>query len=350
MIRRQALVEYGAPFQAMESPLPVLKDGEILLRVSNCGLCHSDLHLIDGHFDLGEGRKLDIRDGRRLPFTPGHEICGTIEAHGPSVMGIANGERLYAVYPWVGCGSCWRCERGEEHICDKMSHIGIHRDGGFASHVVVPHPRYLIEAEGIDPEIAGIHMCSGLTAYSALRKALADAEEGPLLVMGFGGVGFMALELAHTLSNRDVVVADTDATKREAAMARGAALAIDPSAAEARSLLKIEMGRMAAAIDFVGSMSSLDFAQSALARGGSVVVVGLMGGRIGLPVPMFPLRQLSIIGSFVGSLPEARALIGLVRQKSVRPIPVTVTPLAAANEAIDALRQGRVLGRMVLKP
>ena len=350
MIQRQALVEYGAPFKGMETPMPVLKDGEILLRVSHCGLCHSDLHLIEGHFDLGEGRKLDIRDGRQLPFTPGHEICGTIQAHGPSVMGIANGEKLYAVYPWVGCGACWRCERCEEHICDKMSHIGIHRDGGFASHVVVPHPRYLIEAEGIDPEIAGIHMCSGLTAYSALRKALADAEEGPLLVMGFGGVGFMALELAHTLSNRDVVVADTDATKREAAMARGAALAIDPSAAEARSLLKIEMGRMAAAIDFVGSMSSLDFAQSALARGGSVVVVGLMGGRIGLPVPMFPLRQLSIIGSFVGSLPEARALIGLVRQKSVRPIPVTVTPLAAANEAIDALRQGRVLGRMVLKP
>src|SRR5688572_27300142 len=251
MMKRQSLVGYGAPLQSTQSALPVPQNGEVLLRVSHCGLCHSDLHLIDGHFDLGEGRKLDIRDGRELPFTPGHEICGTIQAHGPSVMGIANGEKLYAVYPWVGCGACWRCERGEEHLCDKMSHIGIHRDGGFASHVVVPHPRYLIEAEGIDPEIAGIYMCSGLTAYSALRKALADAEEGPLLIMGFGGVGFMALELAQTLSNRDVVVADIDATKREAALARGAALAIDPSAAEARALIKIEMGRMAAAIDFV---------------------------------------------------------------------------------------------------
>jgi D-arabinose 1-dehydrogenase-like Zn-dependent alcohol dehydrogenase len=350
MIQRQALVGYGAPFEGMETPVPVLKDGEILLRVSHCGLCHSDLHLIEGHFDLGEGRKLDIRDGRQLPFTPGHEICGTIEAHGPSVMGIADGGKLYAVYPWIGCGACWRCQRGEEHLCDKMSHIGIHRDGGFASHVVVPHPRYLIEAEGIDPEIAGLYMCSGLTAYSALRKALADAEEGPLLIMGFGGVGFMALELAQALSARDVIVADIAATKREAALARGATLAIDPSLAAARASLKTEMGRMAAAIDFVGSVNSLDFAQSALARGGSVVVVGLMGGRIGLPVPMFPLRQISIIGSFVGSLPEARALIGLVREKSIRPIPVTVAPLSGANEAIDALRHGRVIGRMVLKP
>jgi len=350
MIRRQVLVNYGASLEAIETPVPQLKDGEVLLKVSHCGLCHSDLHLIEGHFDLGDGRKLDIRDGRQLPFTPGHEICGTIEGHGPSVMGIAKGGKLYAVYPWIGCGACWRCERGEEHLCDEMSHIGIHRDGGFASHVVVPHPRYLIDAEGIEPEIAGTYMCSGLTAYSALRKALADANQGPLLIMGFGGVGFMALELAQSLSNRDVVVADLDEKKREAAEARGAVLAIDPSSAESRRMLKNAMGRMAAAIDFVGSSSSLEFAQSTLGRGGSVVVVGLMGGGISLGVPMFPLRQLSIVGSFVGSLLEARALIGLVRQKSVRPIPVTVMPLAAANEAIMALREGRVLGRTVLRP
>jgi D-arabinose 1-dehydrogenase-like Zn-dependent alcohol dehydrogenase len=115
-------------------------------------------------------------------------------------------------------------------------------------------------------------------------------------------------------------------------------------------MLKTQLGRMAGAIDFVGSSSSLDFAQSALGRGGSVVAVGLMGGRISLPVPMFPLRQLSIVGSFVGSLTEARALIGLVRLKSIRPIPVTVKPLAEANEAIEALRDSRVLGRMVLRP
>ena len=85
IIERQSLVRYGAPLEATQAAAPPLKEGEILLKVSHCGLCHSDLHLIDGYFDLGEGRKLDITDGRSLPFTPGHEICGTIQSHGEPV-------------------------------------------------------------------------------------------------------------------------------------------------------------------------------------------------------------------------------------------------------------------------
>jgi D-arabinose 1-dehydrogenase-like Zn-dependent alcohol dehydrogenase len=350
IIERQSLVRYGAPLEGTKAAAPSLEEGEILLRVSHCGLCHSDLHLIDGYFDLGEGRKLDITDGRALPFTPGHEICGIIQSHGSAVLGIANGEKLYAVYPWIGCGACGRCLRGDEHLCDDMCQIGIHRDGGFASHVIVPHPRYLIDAEGIDASIAGSYMCSGLTAYSALKKALARTNHGPLLILGFGGVGFMALQLARALTHKDVVVADTDKAKREAAEQCGAALTLDPQEKDARASLRAQLGRMASAIDFVGSGASVDFAQACVGKGGSVVVVGLMGGRLSLPVPMLPLRQLSIIGSFVGSLGEARELMGLVRQKSIGPIPVTVRPLKEANAAIEALRDGRVLGRTVLRP
>jgi alcohol dehydrogenase, propanol-preferring len=349
-MKRQSLVHYGAPLQSTQGAVPSPRNGEVLLRVSHCGLCHSDLHLVDGHFDLGEGKTLDIREGRELPFTPGHEICGTIEAHGPSVMGIANGNRLYAVYPWIGCGSCTRCQQGDEHLCDLMHHLGIHREGGFASHVLIPHPRYLIDVEGIDPAIAGSYMCSGLTAYSALKKALVAAGDGPLLIMGLGGVGFMAMELARSLTQRFIVIADIDQRKREAAEQKGADLVLDPQQPEARSALRSAAGRMAAALDFVGSTNSLDFAQSAVGKGGVVVVVGLMGGRFSLPVPMFALRQLSIIGSFVGSLPEARELINLVRQGRVQSIPVTVRPLDEANHAIEELRAGSILGRVALKP
>ena len=349
-MKRQSLVHYGAPLQSTQGAVPSPRNGEVLLRVSHCGLCHSDLHLVDGHFDLGEGKKLDIREGRELPFTPGHEICGTIEAYGSSVMGIANGNRLYAVYPWIGCGSCNRCQMGDEHLCDLMRHLGIHREGGFASHVLIPHPRYLIDADGIDPAIAGSYMCSGLTAYSAVKKAMAMAGDGPLLIIGLGGVGFMALEIARSMTQRLIVIADIDGRKREAAEQKGADLVLDPQQPEARKVLRSAAGRMAAALDFVGSSSSLDFAQSAVGRGGVVVVVGLMGGRFSLPVPMFALRQLSIIGSFVGSLPEARELINLVRQGRVASIPVTVRPLEEANHAIEELRAGSVLGRVALKP
>jgi alcohol dehydrogenase, propanol-preferring len=257
---------------------------------------------------------------------------------------------LYAVYPWIGCGSCTRCQQGDEHLCDLMHHLGIHREGGFASHVLIPHPRYLIDVEGIDPAIAGSYMCSGLTAYSALKKALVAAGDGPLLIMGLGGVGFMAMELARSLTQRFIVIADIDQRKREAAEQKGADLVLDPQQPEARSALRSAAGRMAAALDFVGSTNSLDFAQSAVGKGGVVVVVGLMGGRFSLPVPMFALRQLSIIGSFVGSLPEARELINLVRQGRVQSIPVTVRPLDEANHAIEELRAGSILGRVALKP
>jgi D-arabinose 1-dehydrogenase-like Zn-dependent alcohol dehydrogenase len=348
-IKRQSLVRYGAPLEPTEDILPVPQEGEVLLRVSHCGLCHSDLHLIDGHFDLGEGKRLDITQGRELPFTPGHEICGTIEAHGPLVMGIAAGKRLYAVYPWIGCGICHRCLKGDEQLCDDMRHLGIHRGGGFASHVLVPHPRYLVDVDGIDPTIAGSYMCSGLTAYSALKKTTLS-EDGPLLIVGFGGVGSMALEIARHLTQRPIAVADIDDKKRAAALRASADFVIDPKQADARMLLRSRMGRMAAAIDFVGSDHSLDFAQSAVGKGGIVVVVGLMGGRVSLPVPMFPLRQLAIAGSFVGSLPEARELIRLVRKDCVQSIPVTVRPLEEVNAAIEELRTGQVIGRVVLKP
>lgn len=350
IVTRQSLVRYSAPLERNETEFPPPQDGEVVLRVEHCGLCHSDLHLIEGHFDLGEGKALDISEGRQLPFTLGHEICGTIEAHGPAVGGIANGKRLYAVYPWIGCGDCERCERGEEQLCSDMRHLGIQRDGGFATHVLVPHPRYLLDVDGIGSSIAGSYMCSGLTAYSALKKMTSAAQEGPLLIVGLGGVGFMALELARSIMERIIVVADIDPKKRAMAMRQGADLAIDPAAADSRQQLRAAVGRMAAAVDFVGSEDSLDFAQAMLGKAGVVIVVGLMGGRIALPVPMFPLRQLSIIGSFAGSLPEARELIGLVRQGRVNKIPVEVRSLDDVNDAIAALRSGDVMGRLVLRP
>lgn len=349
-MKRQSLVEYGLPLSATEAPLPVPQGGEVLLRVSHCGLCHSDLHILDGHFDLGQGKKLDIREGRELPFTLGHEICGYVASHGPDVLGLANGRRLYSVYPWIGCGKCSFCLAGDEHRCDHTFHLGINRDGGFASHVLVPHPRYLVDVEGIDPAIAGSFMCSGLTAYSALKKAIASGRDGPLLIIGLGGVGFMALELARAITLRPIVVADINPAKRETALANGASEAIDASAADAGKMLRRRLGAMAAAMDFVGSEQTLTFAQMAVGKAGSVIAVGLMGGRFSIPAPMFPLRQLSIIGSFVGSLPEARELIGLVRQGRVQSIPVEVRTLADANFAVEDLRQGRVIGRVSLKP
>ena len=146
----------------------------------------------DGYFALGDGKKLDVRAGRTLPFTLGHEIAGVVESAGPEAAGAKAGASV-AVYPWIGCGTCAACKAGEENLCNANRHLGISADGGFASHVLVPHPRYLIDYAPLSASFAGALMCSGLTAYSALKRLQAHATRGPVLLVGLGGVGMMGL-------------------------------------------------------------------------------------------------------------------------------------------------------------
>ena len=346
---RQSLLAYGSPLAETTASLPTPAGSEVLLKVSSCGVCHSDLHLQDGYFDLGDGKRLDIASGRKLPFTLGHEISGHVESAGPDA-GELGRDAFYVAYPWCGCGDCERCRTGTEHLCDAPRQLGINVDGGYASHVLVPHARYLIEAEGVDARLAGSYMCSGLTAYSAIRKAERYLkDQGALMIVGLGGVGMMGLEIARALTPARKFAADVVEAKRRTALTLGAEAVFDPSAADARRTVLKQAGPVNAAIDFVGSDASLNFAQSVVGKGGAVIIVGLMGGKFSLPVPMFPLRELTLSGSYVGSLAEARELMALVRAGRIRPIPVDERPLSEANAALADLRAGSVTGRVVLK-
>jgi D-arabinose 1-dehydrogenase-like Zn-dependent alcohol dehydrogenase len=349
-MRRQSLIEYGKPLEATEVETPVPSGTEVLLGVSHCGVCHSDLHLQDGYFALGGEQKLDVRGLRPLPFTFGHEIAGTVEAVGPEAQGVVEGKR-YAAYPWIGCGACPVCARGDEHLCNAPRALGITVDGGYATHVLVSHPRYLMDIDGIAPEIAGPLMCSGLTGYGAVRKALPYLRSGPLLIVGLGGVGMMGLQFARALTDAPVLVADIDAAKREAALRLGASAAFDPADPGARkAIMKASAGGVGAAVDFAGSDKSLTFAQAVVAKGGAAIVVGLLGGSFTLPVPMFPLRALTVMGSYVGSPAEARDMLDLVKAGRIAPIPVELRPLEATSRSLDDLRAGRIVGRVVITP
>ncbi len=349
-MKRQSMLAYGEPLAETQAEVPQPSGTEVVIKISHCGVCHSDLHMQDGHFELGGGNKLDIRAGRELPFTLGHEIAGSVESAGPDAVGVSPGER-YAVYPWIGCGTCNLCARGDEHLCSTTNHLGITVDGGFATHVLVPHPRYLLSAEGLDVSLAGSYMCSGLTAYSALKKATAQSGDGPRMIIGLGGVGMMGLQFARAIFDTEILAADLDPAKREMALELGADHVFDPSEEGVRkSVFKASGGGVAGAIDFVGSESSLGFAQSIARKGGTVVVAGLLGGGFSMPVPMFPLRALSIIGNFVGSLQEAHEMLDLVRAGKVAPIPVELRALDQANASLDDLRNGKVVGRVVLTP
>lgn len=344
-MRCQQLTASGAPLVSAKQSVPVPGGRDVVVEVDHCGVCHSDLHLQDGFFDLGHGKKLDVEGQRTLPLTLGHEIAGRVVALGADVPAEFGG-RFVAVYPWIGCGDCRLCERGDEHLCDRPRALGINVDGGFATHVVIPDTRYLLDLTGVASRAAGCLMCSGLTAYSALKKARARRTTGELVIVGAGGVGLMALQFAAALGLESVDVVDVSEPARAAAVELGARAALDPTDPETGKALR----GAGAVIDFVGSGQSLGFAQRVVAKGGSIVVVGLMGGRFCTPVPLLPFTSISIEGSYVGSLDEAREMLALVRKGAITEIPLNERPLAEAGNALDDLRAGSVVGRTVIRP
>ena len=345
---RQSLTAYGAPLCETIADCPQPRGSETLVRVERCGVCHSDLHIQDGYFRLGGDKKLDITQGRALPFTLGHEIAGTVARTGPDAGPDARPGHKVAIYPWIGCRQCAACRHGEENNCAAPRHLGVYADGGYASHVLVPHPRYLIDYAPLSPALAGAAMCSGLTAYAALRRLAEHAGRGPVLLIGLGGVGSMGFWLARTMFADAPLVADIDAAKRAAALAAGAAAAFDPADPGARKAVLAATGGIYAACDFVGSDSSLAFATGVLARGGKVVVTGLLGGSFSTAVAMFPIKAMTIEGTLTGTLAQARELIALLRAGKSATIPISERPMAQAQAALDDLRAGKVVGRVVL--
>ena len=346
-MHRQSLVAYGQPLCETVVDRPTPRGTEVLVRVARCGVCHSDLHLQDGYFTLGGDRRLDITKDRALPFTLGHEIAGVIESAGEAAVGAAVG-RPVAVYPWIGCGTCAACRAGEENMCSAHHHLGVAADGGFATHVLIPHPRYLLDYAPLSPDFAGPLMCSGLTAYSALKRLGGRADRGPVLLVGLGGVGMMGLALARALFPQPPIVADIDAGKRAAAVAAGAAQAFDPADPQARKAVMTATGGLFAVCDFVGAEKSLQFSTGVLARGGKVVVTGLLGGNFSIAAAMIAIKAMTIEGTLTGTLAEARELIELARAGKIAPIPTHDRPLDQAQAALDDLRAGRVVGRTVL--
>jgi D-arabinose 1-dehydrogenase-like Zn-dependent alcohol dehydrogenase len=236
-------------------------------------------------------------------------------------------------------------------MCAKPQALGINVAGGYSDHVLVPHPRYLLDYSGIAEGLAATYMCSGLTAYGALKKLAGVAAGEYIAIVGLGGVGMMGLQFALALfPEAQIIGVDVDDAKLQTALQAGAAKIYNSGEDGAvKRLLKETGGGVAGAVDFVGSEGSLGFANRALRKGGRCVIVGLFGGRFSMPIPMFPLRTITLGGSYVGSLADTREMLELVKAGKVAPIPIQKRPLEQAGKTLDDLRQGKVLGRVVLQ-
>ena len=336
--------------QHLETPTPSPTGSEVLVRVEHCGVCHSDVHIHDGYFGLGGEARLPL--GLPLPHTLGHEVAGEVIAVGPDADPSLIGQHR-ALYSWIGCGKCAACVRGEENYCNAPRNLGCSAGvgGGYASHVTIPDAKYLIDYGAVPPALAATYMCSGLTAYGALKKVPTLGPKDDVLVVGAGGLGMMAIQFAKEMFGKGPLVADIDEGRLQAAMGAGAKAVYnttDPNAL--KQLMADTEGGALASIDFVGSESSFGFANQSVRRGGRVIVVGLFGGGMSMPIPMFPFRAITIGGSYVGSLAEAEAMMELVRAGKVDPIPVKEVPLSSANQVLTDLKAGKVIGRVVLVP
>jgi D-arabinose 1-dehydrogenase-like Zn-dependent alcohol dehydrogenase len=350
-MRSYQIVEWGQPVELREQPTPAPQGTEVLLRVTAAGICHSDLHINDGFFDLGEGRKAELgKLGATLPLTLGHEIVGVVEALGPDADGVEIGAPRVA-FPWIGCRTCAVCEHEREQLCLSPRFLGARVNGGYSDYVIVPHPKYLVDYGSVSAELACTFACAGLTAYAALRKVGPLTEDDYLLLIGAGGVGLSGLHIAPSVVPAKLIVADVDPQKRGIARQAGAFATIDNREPDAvAKVMELTGGGARASIDFVGAPQTARFGLDVLRKGGTLVNVGLYGGALSLPLPLMPQRSLSLLGSYVGTLEEMEEVMALGREGKVPPIPIDVRPLSAAPQALDDLRAGRVSGRVILRP
>lgn len=353
-MRCYCVLHHGQALELVEKPVPQPQGTEVLLKVKAAGVCHTDLHLWEGHYDLGGGKKLTLAErGIKPPLTLSHEIVGEVVSAGPEAAQAdgARAGRVALVHPWIGCGECAACKRGEENICIKPQALGVVRPGGFAEYVVVPHPRYLVDIDGLDAAQAAPLACAGVTTYSALKKFGERISTDPVVIIGAGGLGLMAIEVLKALGGKGAIVVDLDPIKREAALAAGALQAIDARAPDAvQQIQQATGGGARAVLDLVGATPTVTLAMACSARGGHTVICGLMGGDITLALPVIPMRPLTLQGSYVGTLEELKELVALAKRTQMKPIPVNTRPLSQANDALQDLHYGRVVGRTVLLP
>ncbi|MFE5708642.1 alcohol dehydrogenase [Rhodococcus koreensis] len=345
-----AVVENGQPLEPLEVATPIPMGTEVLIKVTHCGVCHSDLHFWEGEYNLGYGKRLSLADrGVQLPRAPGHEIVGTVVAVGPDAEGVEVGDQRI-VFPWIGCGQCDRCRAGDDNMCTKLAVIGVVRHGGFSSHVLVPHWRYLVDPEGVDPAVAATYACSGITVLAAIRKLGRIDPDSAVLLIGAGGLGHSAVAMLRAHGHRHIIVVDADDSKRRSVLKAGAATFIDGK----RDDLVEEINRAAGgpvlhAIDFVNNTTTANAAFNSLGRGGTLVLIGLGGGELDVPLASMVFTPRTVIGSSTGTVQDLREVVKLAKSGKLLPIPIHPMSRDDANDALELLRKGAVDGRIVLE-
>lgn len=343
--------EFKKPLEIDEIPVPDPGPNQVLLKVSATGMCRSDFQLLDGYFATG----LPVD----LPFTPGHEVSGTIAALGSGVPGdahLAEGD-LVVVDPNWGDGTCRQCNEGNQQLCSNGQLVGFGPNGGFAEYMLAPYDHVItVRQAGADPRYLAPLTDAGLTPYRGIKKLRTAGKLGPgrtVVVNGIGGLGSYGVQYAKLLGAGSTVVAFARSDDKLAvARENGADHTVNvrgKAVEDVQNELENLTNRRTvdAVLDCAGSRESLGLAAALLATEGALSQVGLMGTKVELPLFPFVSGERAYYGSFWGNHNDLQEVLTLASEGKIKHNVVPVK-LDDVNDNLEALGRGDIVGRAVI--
>jgi len=338
-MKAAVLADFGQPLSIEELATPQPRDDEVLIEVEACGVCHSDLHIVDG--DLPR-----FRAATKARLIPGHEVVGRVVGRGPGVSGLELGERVGVPWQHACCGQCAMCLDGHENLCAKGSVTGMTVDGGYAQFMRACASHALRIPDGLQPHEVAPLFCAGVTSYRALKNA-GVAPGRRVAVFGIGGLGHLAVQIARAMG-AEVVGVDVAPDKLALAMELGAVVGIDASNAQALKGLR-QSGGVHVAVVTSAAHAAYAAALQCLRPTGTLSVVGLPPQPLQFPALSLVAGEYRIVGSSVGTREDVRAVLEMASVGRLR-CRVQTRPLGQVNAVLDEMRRGEIQGRVVLDP
>ncbi len=339
-MKAAVLHSFSEPLQIEERPQPTPGAGEVLIKVAACGVCHSDLHLAGGEWDL-------LRPITKLPLVLGHEATGTIAAVGEGVTDFAIGDRVGVPWLHFTCGECEYCRAGRETLCAKQQITGCTVDGGFAEYLTARASHTARLPEALSFEQAAPLLCAGLTVYSAIRASGIAAGQ-KVAIFGVGGLGHLAIQLAKA---RGAEVIAVDVAEEKLALARecGADLTMNGASPQIHREFKKATGGGAHVVMVTsGSRAAYETALRCLRKGGTLSIVGMAPEPVSLSTVAMVSGEYRIVASAVGTRADLAELLRIAAAGGVR-CRIETRPFADVDAVLREMQAGTLVGRTVLQ-
>jgi len=341
-LKAARLVQYDAPLSLTEVAHPkITAPNDVIVKIAGAGVCHTDLHLIEGVWKETLGAE--------LPITLGHENAGFVAEIGPGVTEVKVGDPV-VLHPMISCGKCLACRAGRDNHCANVRFPGLTIDGGFADYIKTSERAIIPLPAGSDPVDIAPYADAGITAYRAVKKLIPLAIPGTTaVIVGVGGLGHIGVQLMRELGNASITVIDRSVERLEMAMGMGAENAVRADERAVDQVRQLTKGLGADLIvDFVGTDQTHRDCMQMLRKGGTYSVVGY-GGLLQVPSLGIINNEFNIVGNLVGTYNELYELMELHRRGKVK-LHAQRFALSEINTVLDRLHHGKINGRAVVIP